>query len=189
MPSIVELMFVAALVVCLTTAAVPATAGVVDEVQASGAARYLVTRLRLARLEAVKRSAAVGIRFQARSGRIEFGAYLDGNGDGVRSRDITGGVDPPVGSTELLSFHFPGVDFGFIPGVPAIDEPSGSASDPIRVGSSDILSFSPTGSASSGTLYFKGRGNQQYAVRVLGVTGRVRLWRFDVATRTWSAHS
>lgn len=185
--SVIELMFVAALVITLTSIAVPVTASVVDNIHASGASRYLVTRLRLARLEAVKRSTAVGFRFVERSGRYEFRMYVDGNGDGVRTRDITRGVDPPVGGVERLRDHFSNVEFGVLPGVPPIDEPSDtSASDPIRFGASNIVSFSPTGSASSGTLYFKGRGNQQYAVRVLGVTGRVRSWRFDQTTRTWN---
>lgn len=186
--SVIELMFITALVICVTATAVPAAAGVADEIQAGGAARYLVSRLRLARFEAVNRAANVGISFHVRDGRYEFGAYLDGNGDGVRARDISRGVDPPLGSAERLPVRFPGVDFGLIPGVPAIDDPTGTVStDPIRIGSSDILSFSAGGSSSSGTLYFRGKGSQQYAVRILGVTGRVRVWRYDVAARTWIA--
>ncbi|MBI4478212.1 MAG: GspH/FimT family pseudopilin [Acidobacteria bacterium] len=186
--SFVELIFVAGLVVILTTMAVPAVAGAVDEMNATAAARFLVTRLRLARLEAVKRSTAIGFRFQARGTRYEFVLYADGNGDGVRSRDIGRGVDFPIGGPERLPDAFPGVDFGFLSGVPPIDETTGTAGgDPIRLGTADILTFSPAGSATSGTLYFRGKGNQQYAIRVLGVTGRVRLWRFDPATRTWTA--
>ena len=51
--------------------------------------------------------------------------------------------------------------------------------DPIRVGRSRMLSFSPTGTSSSGTVYVRGRGAHQLAVRVLGGTGRIRLYDFD----------
>lgn len=186
--SMIELTFVAGLVITLTAMAVPVGAGALDEIHASAAARYLMTRFRLARLEAVKHSTAVGFRFQSRDGQYDFGLYADGNGDGLRARDIGRGVDPPIGSTERLADRFRGVDFGFLPGVPAVDEPEGrGGADPIRLGTSDILSFSPVGSASSGTVYFRGRGQQQYAIRILGVTGRVRLWRYDLTTRTWTA--
>ncbi|MBI1875291.1 MAG: GspH/FimT family pseudopilin [Acidobacteria bacterium] len=171
----------------LTSMAIPVGAGAIDEVNASTAARYLVTRFRLARLEAVKRSSAVGFRFQSHEGRYDLGCYADGNGDGLRARDIGRGVDPPIGNSERLGDRFRGVDFGFLPGVPAIDEPTGNGGgDPIRLGASDILSFNPLGSASSGTVYLRGRVQQQYAIRILGITGRVRLWRFDLSTRTWT---
>lgn len=183
--SMIELTFVAGLAITLTAMAIPVGASAVDEVHASAAARYLVTRFRLARLEAVKQSTAVGFRFRPRDGSYDVGLYVDGNGDGLRTRDIGPGVDSLLGTTERLPDRFPGVDFGFLSGVPAIDEAMGNA-DPIRLGTSDILSFSPVGSASSGTVYIRGRGQQQYAIRVLGVTGRVRLWRFNLTTRTWN---
>jgi hypothetical protein len=46
--------------------------------------------------------------------------------------------------------------------------------------------LSPDGSASSGTLYLGGKGGQ-YAVRVLGVTGRTRVLYFHPGDHTWSA--
>ena len=46
--------------------------------------------------------------------------------------------------------------------------------DALRIGGSELLSFSPTGTATSGTLYLAGRTGLQYAVRVLGATGRIR---------------
>ena len=37
-----------------------------------------------------------------------------------------------------------------------------------------------------GTLYLLGPTGEQYAIRVLGVTGRVRLLHFIKGTRQWS---
>jgi len=47
------------------------------------------------------------------------------------------------------------------------------------------MSFSPMGSASSRTLYLRGADGSQYAVRVLGATGRTRVLRYVNASRTW----
>ena len=69
--------------------------------------------------------------------------------------------------------------------VPDIDGARITAdSDGIRVGSSRILTLGPDGTATSGTLYLHGRRGQ-YAVRVLGATGRTRVLRFDTGTGRW----
>jgi hypothetical protein len=47
------------------------------------------------------------------------------------------------------------------------------------------MSMSPNGSATSGTLYLHGRRGAQYAVRVLGATGRIRLLKYVEAQRRW----
>jgi hypothetical protein len=48
-----------------------------------------------------------------------------------------------------------------------------------------MLSFSPTGTSSSGTVYLRGRAARQRAVRVLGGTGRIRSYDFDFGTWKW----
>jgi hypothetical protein len=71
------------------------------------------------------------------------------------------------------------VRVGFLPGVPAIPPERGVLTgDAIRFGRSDILSFSPLGTATPGTFYLSGDGAQA-AVRVTGGSARVRLmiWR------------
>ena len=46
--------------------------------------------------------------------------------------------------------------------------------------------MSPDGSATSGTLYVQGR-RAQYAVRVLGATGRTRVLVYNPGMRQWTA--
>jgi hypothetical protein len=73
----------------------------------------------------------------------------------------------------------PGVFVGFNAGVPELPPEKGTLSgDPVRFGVSDMLSFSPLGTATPGTFYLAGE-NAQAAVRVNGGTARVRLmlWR------------
>jgi len=65
---------------------------------------------------------------------------------------------------------------GINAGVPAIPPDSGilDPSDPIRFGASNMVSFSPLGTATPGTFYLAGEGLQG-AVRVTGGSARVRL--------------
>ena len=68
---------------------------------------------------------------------------------------------------------------GINPGIPALPPEQGPLSgDPVRFGVSDILSFSPLGTATPGTFYLAGDSGQA-AVRVTGGSARVRLmvWR------------
>ena len=57
--------------------------------------------------------------------------------------------------------------------------------DPVRMGNSSLVSFSPLGSATSGTLYVAARRGPQMAIRVYGATGRVRVLTFDAQARQW----
>lgn len=181
-----EVLFALALMVTLGAAAAPPLLASVDEARAAGAVRFVATKLQQARVEAVVRSADVGWQFLDVEGGYSWVPYVDGNGNGVRTRDIQRAVDRRIGAPERLADHFQGVDFGLMPGLPAID-PGGAApgSDPIKLGSSDILTFTPLGTASAGSLYLRSRRNVQYAIRVLGETGRTRVLKFDARTQQW----
>jgi hypothetical protein len=51
--------------------------------------------------------------------------------------------------------------------------------DPVQFGKSNIISFSPNGDSSSGTLYLSCRSQQQmFAIVLYGATSRLRLWKF-----------
>jgi hypothetical protein len=77
------------------------------------------------------------------------------------------------------------VALGILDGVPDADGQPANGPDGVRLGASKLLSMNPDGTASSGTLYLHGRGRTQYAVRVLGVTGRVRVLKFDFVKGKW----
>ena len=185
--TLLELLVALGLLATLAALAVPLLLSSLDEARTRAAARYLAGRLQLARMEAVKRGANVGLRVESEATGYRYTFYADGNGNGVRSRDIGAGVDRGIWPPEHLQDQFPGVGFGVVDGVTSIDstEALGAGSDPIRFGNSDILSFSPVGSATSGSLYIRGKRYQQCAVRVLGVTGRIRAVRFDFGTHQW----
>ena len=83
--------------------------------------------------------------------------------------------------------QFTGVDFGTLPGVPGAEGSAAPGSDPIRLGSSDGVTFTPTGTATSGSLYLLGRGGVQLVVRIYGETGRTRILKYYSATGQWSS--
>ena len=150
------------------------------------AAKYLAQRAQYARLEALKRNAEVALRFDP----DELGlvaAFVDGDGDGVLQRDIDAGTDHPLGRDERLADAFDAVGIAIADDMP--DPDGGSAltagSDPVRIGSTNLLSFSPLGSSTSGSIYLAGPGGQQACVRILGATGRARVLWFNPATRQW----
>jgi Tfp pilus assembly protein FimT len=186
--SLIELLVCVALVLIVTFSGAPALMGARDSVRADSAADYLAGRLHAARVEALKRRASVAVRFEATASGDDYlvATYVDGNGNGVRAADITAGVDVQLRAAECVADQFPNVHFGFEGGVSDVNGTStASDPDPIRVGSSRMLSFSPTGTSSSGTVYLRGRGRHQVAVRVLGGTGRVRSLAYDFVTGQW----
>lgn len=185
--SLLELMLAITVMVIIAGAAIPLAHGTVDRSRAAGAANYLAGRLTLARFEAVRRSACVAIKFIERSDGYWLRTYVDGNRNGVRTRDIDEGIDKPITADERLDYHFSGVAFGIQAGVPGIDAGPFNASDPIQIGSTTLLSFSPTGSSTSGTLFIRGLRGNQFAVRVLGATGRTRVLEFNFAQGVWLA--
>jgi prepilin-type N-terminal cleavage/methylation domain-containing protein len=183
--TILELLFVLAIAGTLTTIAVPQSLRALDDFRARSAARYLAQRLGDARLSAIKRSLAHGLRFEAGTPDYRITSVADGNANGLRTSDIQGGVDPTLTQPELLVSHFQDVAFGILDGVPDADGQPAAGTDGVRVGASNLLAMNPDGTSSSGTLYVHGRNRAQYAVRVLGVTGRVRVLRFDHVRRRW----
>lgn len=184
--SIVELLFAIGLTATLTGMAVPQVLATIDAARACGAARHVAARMHLARSIAIAQRQNVGIRFEPAGANYQFTVYADGNGNGIRTADINGKIDRPIGEPERLADQFKDVEFGVVPDLPAVD-PSSSApgGDPIKLGSSHILSFSPVGSCSSGSVYILGRQRHQFVVRAFGDTGRIRVLRFEPRTGKW----
>jgi type II secretory pathway pseudopilin PulG len=184
--SLLEVTFALGLIVTAGAVASAQLLSAVDDVRAEGAVRYLAARLHQVRMEAVARSADVALQFIPVNGGYTYAAYVDGNGNGVRTSEIQDGTDSRIAAGERLPDRYSGVEFGLLPGLPAVD-PGGSApgTDPIRLGSSNILTFTAIGNSSSGSLYVLGRRQKQFVVRVFGETGKTRVLRFDLRTQRW----
>ena len=155
------------------------------------AARELIGVLRLTRAEAIRRGVRVAVKFiEHDNGRVDYAIYADGDGDGVRNRDIESGVDPQVAPPHPPSALGARVGFGFPPGRPPRDpgDPRRRLRpplDPIRFNRSNLASFNPLGESTPGSLYLTDHRHHLVVVRLFGRTGKVKLLRYDPATETW----
>jgi hypothetical protein len=183
--SVLELLLAVAISATVAGLSVPMTRTTIDSVRTAMAARHVEGRIMDARMQAIRRSARVGFRFDRAAGDSRMGEFLDGNGNGLRTAEIAAGIDSVLSPPQALGDHFPGVRYCMLPGVPEVDGGAPPADgDGIRVGGGRILTLGPDGTSSSGTLYVCGR-RAQFAVRVFGATARTRMMRFDPATRRW----
>jgi Tfp pilus assembly protein FimT len=158
------------LFVVIAGMAVPPVLAGLERSRTHAAGRYLASRMALARAQAVARSASVALRFVDED--RAFGVFVDGNRNGVRSRDIETGVDAAVDPPVRMSALFPGVEITVA-----------------GVGASGILSFTPAGTATPGTVSLRGRDGSQVAVRVAGATGRTRVLHYNPITREFEEGS
>jgi len=184
--SLIELVVSLAVIATLGALTVPQINRGLEHWRARGAASYVASRFAVARMQALQHNTNVAIRFERVGSVIQIASYEDGNGDGVKSKDIAAGVDWPVAPIERIDELFPGVSFGFEANATLTDGTSvASGADPIRFGSTDLVSFSPIGTATSGTVYLHGSGGWQYAIVVLGATARTRTIQFDPKALAW----
>lgn len=182
--SLLELLFVVSILATVSAVTVPELTGAVDRYRALGAARHVAATLQKARVLAVSSGANVGVRFMRDGDRFRFAMYVDGNRNGLSTRDIVDGTDPPIGAADGLE-QFGGVRFGLWPGLSLPDGAVPRDDDPIRVGSGSVVSFTPSGTASAGSLYIRGSGGQQYVIRIYGDTGKTQILRYARNERLW----
>ena len=182
--TLVELAVALTIVTMLAALSAPLVAHAIDEGRARHAAGFLASRLRLARQRAVTSSASVGLVFDRVGSAWTFRVCEDRNGNGIRRAEIDAGVDRCPEGPYWPETMFAGVRVAVDAALPGPDGEAGSA-DPVRFGASDIASFSPLGSCTSGSVYLRSARDAQYLVRVAGVTGRTRILRFDPVGSTW----
>ena len=173
----VELLAVLGVLAILGGVSVAQVLASLEHSRGYAAAKYLGSRFSAARIQAVSRGAAIAFRFDENENGVTFAMFQDGNGDGVRTTDIQSGVDSLIEPAATVSESFPGADIGLTPTSPV--------TDPVQIGSTNLLTFTPLGTATSGTVYISDREGTQWAVRILGATGRTRVLRYDARARAW----
>jgi hypothetical protein len=180
----VEVIIALVLAITLAGLALPATASALDDGRARQAAGFAAGELRDAKQQAVMRGASVGLAFDLAGTRWTYRRCVDGNANGVRRADMKIGKDRCADPIDVSAL-FPGVSVAIDPTIRGPDDDPPSA-DPVRFGASNLASFSPAGSCSAGTLFLRSARGVQFAVRVAGVTGRMRVLRYNPGTRKWS---
>ena len=172
--SLPEVMLVLAVIAGTMWLGLPALKAYSIEATLFGSAEIFKSEFRRARWLSIRSGRQTALRFETRPDGVYLGIYSDGDWDGVLSRDIQSGVDPMLSQPRRLTDSAE-VRVGIQPGVE--EPPPGRGlldpDDPIRFGRSDMVSFSPLGTATPGTLYLTGHG-LQVAVRVTGTDARIR---------------
>lgn len=185
--ALIDVVAAAGLSLVMAAVAVPVVGGTLDREHTIVGTQYLAAQAQRARLESLKRGAAVAVRFEQLDGRTAIQLFVDGNGNGVLQKDIDRQVDQALTVVDWLDHHARGVALRVNQRIEDVGNGSviAAGDDPLRIGNSSLLSFSPFGSATSGTLYVAAPRGPQMAIRVYGATGRVRVLMFDAQARIW----
>lgn len=185
--ALVDVLPALAIAALLSATTIPVVAGALARERAALAARYVATRVAQAQLESLKRGVAVALRVDVGESDASLQLFADGNGNGVLRSDIDGGIDPALGPPERLGVRAQGVSVRINQRVPdpGSAEWLDAGTDPLRIGSGSLISCSPTGSLTSGSIYIAAARGPQMAVRITGSTGRVRVLRFEPALAAW----
>jgi len=189
--TLVELLAVLAVVAIAVAVALPAAATLREAGRAAAGARTMATVLSAQRWKGIAGHRTRGLQFRRTGAGWSWREVADGNGNGLRSAEIASGVDAVLGPDARLEQQVEFVTLGFPPGGPFPEAPPGrqmlaAGDDPVRFGRSSLISFSPVGSASSGTLYVTDGRAGLYAVVLFGPTARLRVWRWRPEERRWT---
>jgi Tfp pilus assembly protein FimT len=185
--ALIDIVVAASLTLVMAAIAVPVVGGTMERENTIVGAQYLAGQLQCARLEALRRSQSVAVRMEIVGDRTQLRLYTDGNGNGVLQRDIDRGIDMPLTPQVWIDEQTRDVSLRVnqaitdVGGLTTIEP----GDDPLRIGNTSLLAFSPLGSATSGTLYVAAHRGPQMAIRIFGATGRVRVLMFDAQTRQW----
>lgn len=181
---------ITAMILCLS---LPPAFGWVRRQRLHSSIRRLAEDLQACRWHALTSGRATGLVFTlAADNDLTWTMSRDGDGDGLRRADLAAGVDEDVSRPQRLSATAPGIRAGLLVAavggrVPRLPPQSGwitNPQDPVKFGAAEMASFSPQGSATSGSLYLTD-GCDTVALVIQGVTGRLRLFRFNLMSRSW----
>jgi prepilin-type N-terminal cleavage/methylation domain-containing protein len=181
--SLLELLVVVALAGILILFSSADLAGAQRRRNFENFAREMVDLLELCRWRAISEGVYAGAVITRDGDAYSASIYLDGNGNGIRSAEIESGTDTRIRGPVGLRRPDGDSEAGFLaPPLPQIPPRPGfitDFSDPVRFGRSDIISFSPNGDSSSGTLYLVCHSqSEMYALVLFGASARLTLWRY-----------
>jgi hypothetical protein len=170
-------------------AAAPAAIHLRSAISIRSAAGELAVIFQRARALAITRGVVVGLKFRKNGDRWEWTVYRDGNGNGIRSTEITRGIDRPAGIAYVWMRN--DVRPAIIPDAPVPDpgDPGHSlqnVGDPIRFNSSDICSFSPVGESTPGSVYLWDGRERMAVLRVYGRSAKLRSLFYRRGSSRWT---
>ena len=187
--SLIDALVALTVVGLLASWSAPLAARVVADAKTAAAAREFAMLFHAMRWRSVSENRNVGLFFERVGGAWQWWEVDDGNGNGLRTAEIRSGADLKRSGPHRVETTHRGVRLGFPTGnpVPNIPPRRGTLSgpDPVRFGRSDVVSFSPRGRSSSGTLFLTDGRRRLYGVLLYGASARVRVWRWDDREMQW----
>jgi prepilin-type N-terminal cleavage/methylation domain-containing protein len=189
--TLIESVVAISLLAILAAVALPALARLGGSARTGAAARHLVSQFRSVRWMSIARARSHGLFFERDRDGWFWIVVQDGNGNGLRAAEVRSGTDHRLSGPHRLSDEIPRTDLGFPAGGPFRRIPPargwiGSTDDPVRLGGTDLLAFSPLGTASSGSIYVTDGRAGLIAIVLYGRTGRISVWQHDPERRSWS---
>ena len=181
--SLVEVVLVLAVLAIVVVATLPDLAEIRGAAALRTASSQLKGLLFRCRAYAIMNSRATAVVFEHRDdGSWRCFIAVDGDGDGILTRDIQGLIDPVVG--EVLHLNGGGAGLGilqneFVPDPSGRGRLRGDLDDPVRAGRGNIITFTPRSTATPASIYLTDHRARMRVLRVYGGTGRVisRVWR------------
>lgn len=188
--SLAEALVAIFLVGLIAAAAGPAWANLRSRASLRLATDLLVGELRVLRSRAIAESRHVGwaIDLDA-TGAWTGQTYGDGDGDGLRNDDIRAGIDAPFGNRKTFLPANGSCRIGFPE--EGVRDPSDLSktlfpgSNPVRFGNANLISFSPIGESTPGSIFFVDTTGRSFCLRLFGGTGRAHLLRYEPSIRRW----
>jgi Tfp pilus assembly protein FimT len=185
----IELLVVLAVAICGMAVALPSVNHLRVDRRCAAASRLMVGEFRKQRSESVARRRYRGLYFHRLDDEWVFSVVEDGNRNGLRTSEIRSGDDPVLDGPFRLQDRVrpirPGIPFDSVRQIPPKSGWLDNLEDPVKFGRSDIVSFSPLGRSSSGTLYLTDGVDRLYAVVLHGPGGRIRVWRYLSEEQRW----
>lgn len=175
--TVVETTIAVALVGVLASAVAPELRTWRARQAAFAAGTQLAAELEAARHAALSSRRAHAIVFRQRQDEIVRGLVVDGDGDGVRSADLISGVDFWRARSGSVEATHHGVSLGLADSVPPVPGGRRPASS-LPMAPTGILTATPTGTLSTGTIYLCHVSGECFALRSYGPGGRVSGWQF-----------
>ena len=187
--SLIELMIVIAVIGMIAAICFPKMMTLQRRAATRNAAAELRGMFHSLRMRAIARANFAGVKFtKAADGVWTYALYDDGDRDGVRSDDIASGVDRCYQATQHVLAAVEKRAFIGLPPLKIIDpdgDPLPPTKAPVNFNNSTICSFSALGESTPGTVYVTDGIDDVYAVRVYGMTGRIRVLRWMAAKKKW----
>ncbi len=180
--SMIELLIVVAAIGLIVSVTMPAFSSINRQRELRAASTELRSIFRLVRSRAISRGRNAAVKFVEINGEWHYAVFDDGDGDGVRTRDIASGTDPIAVNYRTVFGTTGNVRIG-LPPHPVEDPDRGVVQpdeSPVKFNRSTMCSFSPLGGGTSGSIYLT-EGTSAAVLRMYGPSARLRLMMLDPA--------